>query len=90
MLAVLHLPGPVCTALSIYTLLVFIRAILSFFPIARSGPGRVAMDALSAIIDPLTRPLDRAIPPVLIGRTAMALGTLILLIVLGVLTQALC
>lgn len=40
---------------------IFARAILSWFPIDRSGP---VFDALNAITDPILEPLRRIIPPI--------------------------
>ena len=53
----------VCTLLSLYILVLFVRAVLSWFPI-RPDSGLVpVIRALDAVIDPAVRPLRRVIPP---------------------------
>ena len=53
----------VCDLLSLYTLILFVRAVLSWFPI-RPDSGLVpVIRALDAVIDPAVRPLRRVIPP---------------------------
>ena len=53
----------VCDLLSLYILVLFVRAVLSWFPI-RPDSGLVpVIRALDAVIDPAVRPLRRIIPP---------------------------
>ena len=53
----------ICVLLSLYTLILFVRAVLSWFPI-RPDSGLVpVIRALDAVIDPAVRPLRRIIPP---------------------------
>ena len=53
----------VCDLLSLYILVLFVRAVLSWFPI-RPDSGLVpVVRALDAVIDPAVRPLRRVIPP---------------------------
>ena len=53
----------VCDLLSLYILVLFVRAVLSWFPI-RPDSGLVpVIRALDAVIDPAVRPLRRVIPP---------------------------
>ena len=53
----------VCDLLSLYTLILVVRAVLSWFPI-RPDSGLVpVIRALDTVIDPVLRPLRRVIPP---------------------------
>jgi YggT family protein len=53
----------VCGLLQVYILVLFVRAVLSWFPI-RPDSGLVpVIRALDAVIDPAVRPLRRVIPP---------------------------
>jgi YggT family protein len=47
--------------LNILAFAIFARAILSWFPVDRSGP---VFQALDAITEPILQPLRRVIPPV--------------------------
>ena len=90
MLAAFQLPTAVCILLQVYIIIVLVRVLLTWFRIPPSGPGRVAADLIAGAVDPLMRPLGRVVPPVMIGRAALDMGPLILLVVLVVLSQALC
>ena len=58
---------------------IFARAILSWFPIDRSGP---VVQALEAVTDPILQPLRRVIPPLgMIDITPMV--AMIVLLVIG-------
>jgi len=53
----------VCDLLSLYTLILVVRAVLSWFPI-RPDSGLVpVIRALDTVIDPVLQPLRRVIPP---------------------------
>jgi len=53
----------VCGLLSVYVLILIVRAVLSWFPI-RPDSGLVpVLRALDTVIDPVLQPLRRVIPP---------------------------
>ena len=53
----------VCDLLSLYTLILVVRAVMSWFPI-RPDSGLVpVIRALDTVIDPVLQPLRRVIPP---------------------------
>jgi YggT family protein len=53
----------VCDLLSLYTLILIVRAVLSWFPI-RPDSGLVpVIRTLDMVIDPVLQPLRRVIPP---------------------------
>ena len=76
----------ICVLLSLYTLILFVRAVLSWFPI-RPDSGLVpVIHALDAVIDPAVRPLRRIIPPA----GMFDLSYLVLFIIVIVIHSAVC
>jgi YggT family protein len=62
---------------------IFARAIISWFPIDRSGP---VVQALNAVTEPILEPLRRVIPPIgMIDITPMV-AMILLLVIGGILT----
>ena len=55
--------GIVCDLLSLYTLVLVVRAVLSWFPIRPDSGLIPVIRALDTVIDPVLRPLRRVIPP---------------------------
>jgi YggT family protein len=53
----------VCDLLSLYTLILVIRAVLSWFPIRPDSGLIPVIRALDTVIDPVLQPLRRIIPP---------------------------
>ena len=51
------------TLVRIYTLLVFGRVILSWFPISRGSPMETVYSGLYAVTEPVLGPVRRALPP---------------------------
>lgn len=62
---------------------IFARAILSWFPIDRSGP---VVQALEAITDPVLEPLRRVIPPIGMIDVSPMVAIITLFIIAGILT----
>jgi YggT family protein len=61
---------------------IFARAILSWFPIDRSGP---VVQALEAITDPVLDPLRRVIPPIGMIDISPMVAIITLFIIAGIL-----
>jgi YggT family protein len=80
--------GLVCTALSLYGLIVFVRILLSWFPPPREGPLRTLVHGIFAITDPVLRPLRAMIPPIRAGMMAIDVSPIIVFILIGVLERA--
>ena len=55
--------GIICALLSLYTLVLIVRAVLSWFPIRPDSGLIPVLRALDTIIDPVLMPLRRIIPP---------------------------
>ncbi len=76
----------ICPLLSLYLLVLFIRAVLSWFPI-RPDSGLVpVIRALDTVIDPVLSPLRRVIPPA----GMFDLSYIALVIIIVVVQSALC
>jgi YggT family protein len=64
-----------------YVLVLIVYAIMSWIPSSVGGPAERIQRALSAICEPVLRPVRRLIPPVRTGGGAIDLSVLIVLIV---------
>lgn len=82
--------GILCWVLAAYTLVLFARAIWSFFPPPRHPILRRIYGVLLAITEPILRPLRKVIEPVRMGAIGFDVSFLVVVIVLMVLRQALC
>lgn len=83
-----------CVVLTAYTILLFIRVIVSWafmfgFRPPLSGPLRKSLDLLDDVTDPVLRPLRAMIPPVRAGGVGLDLSIIVAFVVLAVLRQAL-
>jgi YggT family protein len=79
-----------CYLISIYTLILFIRILTSWFPPPMSGPLRTIWRILYDLTDPVLRPLRGLIPAVRFGGMAMDLSPILLFVILGVLRSVIC
>lgn len=84
----------VCWALTIYWIILFVQVLLSWaFVLGMrrpyAGPGRVIVDALDAVTEPVLRPLRALIPPVRAGGMGLDLSILVAFVILYVLRVAL-
>ena len=66
--------------LQVYLLCVFVRVLLSWFPMDPWGRPAKAAHVLERITDPILVPLRRAIPPLRIGAGAIDLSPVIVLV----------
>lgn len=83
-----------CVVLTIYWWILLIYVLVSWaflFGMRRpySGPGRMVLDALDAVVLPVVRPLGRLIPPVRIGAMGFDLSIILAFVILWVLRVAL-
>jgi YggT family protein len=84
-----------CIALSVYTLILLVKVVLSWLPLLGvrmpiSGPARTAIDLVDDVTEPVLRPLRGAIAPVRIGAVGLDLSVMILFVILLVLWTAFC
>jgi YggT family protein len=76
----------ICYLLGVYTLILLLRAVLSWFPI-RPDSGLVpVIRALDLVIDPVLQPLRRVIPPA----GMFDLSYLALIVIIYILRAVLC
>jgi YggT family protein len=83
-----------CVVLTVYTILLFVRVIVSWaflfgFRPPYSGPLRTILDLLDDVTEPILRPLRALIPPVRAGGVGLDLSILIAFVILAVLRTAL-
>ena len=84
----------VCVVLTAYTIILFIRVIISWaylfgFRPPYSGPLRTILDLLEDVTEPVLRPLRALIPPIRAGGVGLDLSIIIAFVILAVLRTAL-
>lgn len=84
------MPDIVCTLLGIYLIIVFVRVVLSWFPIDPDGPIATVAGFFHLLTDPIMEPLRKALPPVRMGSVGLDLSPIVVIIGLQVLRGALC
>ena len=83
-----------CVVLTVYTILLFVRVIISWatmfgFRPPYSGPLRTILDLLEDVTELVLRPLRSLIPPIRAGGVGLDLSIIIAFVILAVLRQAL-
>ena len=83
-----------CVILTIYTIILFVRVIVSWaylfgFRPPISGPLRTIIDLLEDVTEPVLRPLRALIPPIRAGGVGLDLSIIIAFVILWVLRAAL-
>lgn len=83
-----------CVVITIYTVVLFVRVIVSWavllgFRPPYSGPMRKAIDLLEDVTEPVLRPLRSLIPPIRAGGVGLDLSIIIAFVILAVLRTAL-
>lgn len=84
----------VCVVLTAYTIILFIRVLVSWaflfgFRPPYSGPLRTVLDLLDDVTEPVLRPLRAMIPPIRAGGMGLDLSIIIAFVILAVLRTAL-
>ena len=78
-----------CTILRLYSLVLRIRILMSWFPIARDGTMATVVGILYTLTDPVLVPLRRVLPPVRMGHMALDLSPIVAFFGLSMLTRLL-
>ncbi len=78
----------ICLALTIYMLLIFVRIVLTWFPLDPDGAMATVAGFLFLVTDPVLGPLRRVLPPVRIGSVALDLSPIVVLLGIQVLQVA--
>ena len=74
--------GLLCTALQLYVLLIFLRIVLSWFPVSPDTAMASVAGALIAVTEPVLGPVRRALPPVRMGGMGLDLSPIIVVFAL--------
>ena len=82
--------GLVCWALGVYSLLILVRIVLSWFPIASGGAMASVYGALFSATEPVLGAVRRVVPPVRLGAMGLDLSPLIVLFGLQILRGIIC
>jgi YggT family protein len=73
----------ICPLLSIYSLLIFARIIMSWVRIDPGSPVASIYSVVFNLTEPVLGPLRRAIPPVRLGMAALDLSPIIVFVVIN-------
>jgi YggT family protein len=84
-----------CVLISVYTMILLIRVILSWAVMLGwrppySGVVRKGLDLLDDVTEPLLKPLRSLIPPVRAGGVGLDVSILVAFVILAVLRMAIC
>ena len=74
--------GLLCTALHLYVILIFLRIVLSWFPVSPESAMASVAGALISVTEPVLGPVRRALPPVRMGGMGLDLSPMIVVFVL--------
>ena len=67
----------ICLLLQIYSLLILVRVVFSWFPVSPYGTAAVVSGFLSFVTDPMLRPLRKVLPPIRFGSALMDLSPIV-------------
>jgi YggT family protein len=79
----------IAALLQLYVLVLIARALLSWFPASPGSGLEKVVRALSAVTEPVLRPVRRMLPPVRAGGMAIDLSVLVVIVVAEVLARVL-
>ncbi len=78
-----------CTVTDIFIICMFIRIILSWFPLESGGIAAQAASVLYSVTEPVLGPIRRMLPPVGVGDMGFDLSPMIVLLLLNFLVKPL-
>ena len=78
----------VCLLITIYVVMIFVRIVLTWFPLDPDGGMATVAGFLFVLTDPVLGPVRRALPPLRVGSVAMDLSPIIVLIGLTIIQRA--
>ena len=79
-----------CLLLQIYSLLILVRVVVSWFPISPDGSAAIISGFLSFATDPLLRPLRKVLPPIRFGSALMDLSPIVAFFGIALLQNFIC
>jgi YggT family protein len=81
---------PICLLLNLYLLVIFVRILMSWFPITPGSGLEGVYSALLSITEPVLAPVRSVVPPLRLGMAAIDLSALIVLIGGRILVGTIC
>ena len=79
-----------CLLLQIYSLLILVRVVFTWFPISPDGSASIISGFLSFATDPLLRPLRKVLQPIRFGSALMALSPIVAFFGIALLQNFIC
>ncbi len=80
----------ICNLIGLYVLIIFVRIVLSWFPIDPDGPIATFHGLLHLLTEPVLGPLRRMLPSVPIGQIRLDLSPIVVLFGLQIIRGAIC
>lgn len=80
----------ICTLLGAYLIIIFIRIILSWFPIAPGSAMEGVASLFYALTEPVMAPVRNMLPPVRLGAVGLDLSPIIVLFGIQILRAFIC
>jgi YggT family protein len=78
----------VCLLITIYVVMIFVRIVLTWFPLDPNGGMATVAGFLFVLTDPVLGPIRRALPPLRVGRVGLDLSPTIVLFGLLIIQSA--
>jgi YggT family protein len=78
----------VCLLITIYVVMIFVRIVLTWFPLDPDGGMATVAGFLFVLTDPVLGPIRRALPPLRVGRVGLDLSPTIVLFGLLIIQSA--
>lgn len=79
-----------CWIIGAYVLVIFVRIVLSWFPINPDGPVATLHGLLHLLTEPLLGPLRRVLPAVRLGTVALDLSPIVVILGATILQRVIC
>lgn len=70
----------ICPLLNLYLFVIFVRIVLSWFPLSSGGVVGTLQNITFQLTEPVLGPMRRVIPPVRLGAAAIDLSAMILIL----------
>jgi YggT family protein len=81
--------GIICLIVNFYLIIVFVRIVLSWFPVSSGGMVGTIQNITYQLTEPVLGPLRRIIPPVRFGGTAIDLSAMLFIFLVFILLRVL-
>ena len=80
----------ICTLLGLYLVVILVRIVLSWFPIARDSPMESVASVLWAVTEPVMAPIRAILPPVRLGGMGLDLSPIVVIFGIQILRAFIC